>query len=74
MNRVSSFLALGAILVSACGTPHGQPHGSAEVLAPNEVLEFAHSVLCQLRRVSRRERSWRRGNRSGRPSVHCPRG
>ena len=40
MNRVSSFLALGAILVSACGTPRGQPHGSAEVLAPNEVLEF----------------------------------
>jgi cytochrome c oxidase cbb3-type subunit III len=40
VNRVSSFLALGAILVSACGTPRGQPHGSAEVLAPNEVLEF----------------------------------
>jgi mono/diheme cytochrome c family protein len=40
VNRVSSFLALGAILVSACGTPPGQPHGSAEVLAPNEVLDF----------------------------------
>jgi cytochrome c oxidase cbb3-type subunit 3 len=40
VNRVHSFLALGAILISACGTPRGQPHGSAEVLAPNEVLEF----------------------------------
>jgi cytochrome c oxidase cbb3-type subunit 3 len=40
VNRVSSFLAFGAILVSACGTPRGQPRGSAEVLAPNEVLEF----------------------------------
>jgi len=33
--------ALGAALLSACGTPHGQPHGDAETLAPNEVLEFA---------------------------------
>jgi len=40
VNRFSPFLALGAVLLSACGTPHGQPHGSAEVLAPNEVLEF----------------------------------
>ena len=35
------FLTLGAALLSACGTPHGQPHGDAEALAPNEVLEFA---------------------------------
>ena len=41
MNRLSPFLAFGAILFSACGTPHGQPQGNAEVLAPNEVLEFA---------------------------------
>lgn len=40
MNRLSPFLALGAVLFSACGTPHGQPHGRAEVLAPNEVLDF----------------------------------
>jgi cytochrome c oxidase cbb3-type subunit III len=33
--------ALGAALFSACGTPHGQPHGNAEAIAPNEVLEFA---------------------------------
>jgi mono/diheme cytochrome c family protein len=41
VNRLSPFLAFGAILFSACGTPHGQPHGNAEALAPNEVLEFA---------------------------------
>jgi mono/diheme cytochrome c family protein len=27
-------------LASGCGTPHGQPNKSSEVLAPNEVLEF----------------------------------
>jgi cytochrome c oxidase cbb3-type subunit III len=31
---------LAAILASGCGTPHGQPSKSSEVLAPNEVLEF----------------------------------
>jgi cytochrome c oxidase cbb3-type subunit 3 len=41
VNRLSLFLALGATLFSACGTPHGQPHGNREALAPNEVLEFA---------------------------------
>lgn len=41
MNRSSSFLALGAILVSACGRPHGQPQRNAEELAPNQVLDFA---------------------------------
>jgi cytochrome c oxidase cbb3-type subunit III len=40
VNRLSPFLALGAILFSACGRPHGQPHSGAETLAPNEVLEF----------------------------------
>jgi cytochrome c oxidase cbb3-type subunit III len=40
VNRLSPFLALGAILVSACGTPHGQPQKDSEILAPNEVLEF----------------------------------
>jgi len=33
-------VALAAILVSGCGTPHGQPTKDSEVLAPNEVLEF----------------------------------
>jgi mono/diheme cytochrome c family protein len=36
VNRLSPFLALGAILFSACG----KPHNTAETLAPNEVLEF----------------------------------
>jgi mono/diheme cytochrome c family protein len=33
-------LALIAVLLTGCGTPHGQPQGGAGVLAPNEVLEF----------------------------------
>jgi cytochrome c oxidase cbb3-type subunit 3 len=41
VNRLSPFLALGVILFSACGKPHGQPQRNAEELAPNEVLEFA---------------------------------
>lgn len=41
MTRLSPFLALGAILFSGCGKPHGQPRGNAEVLAPSEVLDFA---------------------------------
>ena len=41
MNRLLPFLPLGAVLFSACGTPRGQPQRSAEVLAPNQVLEFA---------------------------------
>jgi len=32
--------ALGVALLSGCGAPHGQPNKDAEVLAPNEVLEF----------------------------------
>ena len=28
-------------MLSACGRPHGQPGNGAEVLAPNEVLDFA---------------------------------
>jgi cytochrome c oxidase cbb3-type subunit III len=34
-------LALAALLLSGCGTPHGQPQNDSENLAPNEVLEFA---------------------------------
>jgi len=45
------FLAFGSVLLSACATPHGQPHGDAESLAPNEVLDFgalysANCVAC----------------------------
>jgi cytochrome c oxidase cbb3-type subunit 3 len=32
--------ALCAILLSGCGSPHGQPPKGSEALAPNEVLEF----------------------------------
>jgi cytochrome c oxidase cbb3-type subunit III len=34
------FTAVGATLLSGCGSPHGKPRKSAEVLAPNQVLEF----------------------------------
>ena len=40
MNRLTPLLALIAVLLIGCGTPHGQPQGGAGVLAPNEVLEF----------------------------------
>jgi cytochrome c oxidase cbb3-type subunit 3 len=40
VNRLSPFLAVAAILFSACGAPHGQPHGNAETLAPSEVTDF----------------------------------
>jgi mono/diheme cytochrome c family protein len=33
-------VVVAAILASGCGTPHGQPNKSSQVLAPNEVLEF----------------------------------
>ena len=40
MNRFFSFLALGVILLSACGRPHGQPDLNEVELAPSEVLDF----------------------------------
>ena len=40
MTRLFSFLALGVILLSACGRPHGQPDRNAVELAPSEVLDF----------------------------------
>ena len=48
MNRLSAFIAVISVLFSACGTPHGQPRGNAESLAPNEVLDFAtlYSANC----------------------------
>jgi mono/diheme cytochrome c family protein len=33
--------ALGVMLLSACGAPHGQPQKGSEIVAPNEVLDFA---------------------------------
>ena len=33
--------ALGAMLLSGCASPHGQPRKGSETPAPNEVLEFA---------------------------------
>lgn len=32
--------ALAAMVLSGCGTPHGQPLQGSEILAPNEVLDF----------------------------------
>ena len=37
MNRISPFLAFGAILFSSCAGPHNK---TAETPAPNEVLDF----------------------------------
>lgn len=34
------YTGLYAMLVSGCGSPHGQPAKGSETLAPNEVLEF----------------------------------
>jgi len=33
--------AFSAMLLSGCASPHGQPQKGSEVLAPNEVLDFA---------------------------------
>ena len=33
--------ALFAMLISGCGSPHGQPHKGSETIAPNEVSEFS---------------------------------
>ncbi|HTQ61686.1 MAG TPA: cytochrome c [Candidatus Solibacter sp.] len=35
------FTALLAMLVSGCGSPHGQPRKGSETIAPNEVSEFS---------------------------------
>jgi len=41
VNRLSSFLALGTVLLSACATPHGRGDRNVEELSPREVLDFA---------------------------------
>lgn len=33
--------ALGGVLLSGCGSPPGQPRAGSEIIAPNEVLQFA---------------------------------
>lgn len=38
---LSATAALGATLLSGCGSPHGQPRKGSETSASNEVLEFA---------------------------------
>jgi cytochrome c oxidase cbb3-type subunit 3 len=45
LQRVCTFLAfaalvLSALVLSACGTPHGQPQPNSEIVAPREVLDF----------------------------------
>ena len=40
LRYVGICAGLSVILLSGCSSPHGQPHKGAEVLAPNEVLDF----------------------------------
>ena len=40
LPKLCAFAALDAVLLSACGTPHGQPRSGSEILAPKQVLEF----------------------------------
>jgi len=39
--RLCAFAVLPVVLLSACGTPHGQPPGVSESVAPNEVQDFS---------------------------------
>lgn len=44
MNSLCHLVAsagLGALLLSGCGAPHGRPEAGPEVLAPDEILDFA---------------------------------
>jgi mono/diheme cytochrome c family protein len=41
LGRLSVVAVVEAVLLSACGTPPGQPRSGSEILAPKEVLEFA---------------------------------
>jgi cytochrome c oxidase cbb3-type subunit III len=43
MSRIlylSAFAVLPLVLLSACGTPHGQPQKGSEPVAPNQVVDF----------------------------------
>ena len=45
-NQLLGFVCLSAMLLGACGRPHGQPRSSAETLAPNQVLDF-HTLYAE---------------------------
>lgn len=40
LRKLCAFAAFEALWLSACGTPHGQPRSSSEILPPKDVLEF----------------------------------
>jgi cytochrome c oxidase cbb3-type subunit III len=40
LKQVCVFASLAAVLLSGCGTPHGQPRSDSETLAPNELVDF----------------------------------
>jgi cytochrome c oxidase cbb3-type subunit III len=39
-RHLLAFVGLGALLLSGCGAPHGQPQKGPEVVAPDEILDF----------------------------------
>ena len=39
LRQICSFAA-AMVLMSSCGTPHGQPRSGSEAVAPNEVMDF----------------------------------
>ena len=39
LRQICSFVAV-VVLLSSCGTPHGQPRSGSEPLAPKEVMDF----------------------------------
>jgi len=41
LRHLLAAAALSAMLLSGCASPHGQPRKGSEVLAPNEILDFA---------------------------------
>lgn len=40
MRHLFALAGLGAVLLSGCGAPHGQPQKGPEVVAPDEILDF----------------------------------
>jgi len=45
-NQLFGFVCLSAVLLGACGRPHGQPRRGAETLAPSQVLDF-HTLYAE---------------------------